>query len=516
MAAPGGVNANWVTVLEHHADRFPDKALVTFQGRTTTYSQMLASMRQLATGLRDLGVGQGDVVGVLASNRPEFIEIIFAANQLGAIAMPINSRLAAREVAYIIENSRAKVLFSDAQLAETATAALLHAAARVQAIHLDDVATDGWMRVSSVRSEPPHTDCARVSGHDLHRLMYTSGTTSHPKGVMMSHANLVWKNMSHIVEFGFSPTDVGLVCGPMYHVGALDATVTTLIHAGASVIIHPRFSAEDVVRELANGGVTNVWLAPSMINAILALQDVDSFDLSSVRLIISGGEKMPEPLIKRLEVIFPNAWFADGYGLTEGVSADTILDRRKTLEKLGSVGKPCLFVELDIWDEFGNPVGPGVPGEIVLRGPKLFKGYWENEEATRRAFRGGWFHTEDVGYRDDDGYLYIVDRLKDMIISGGENIASLEVERVLYQHPAVAETAVVGRPHERWGEVPCAFVVLKPSHSATRDELDAHCREHLASYKVPKDVVFMDALPRNLSGKVLKRTLRDLAQRPAP
>jgi acyl-CoA synthetase (AMP-forming)/AMP-acid ligase II len=248
-----------------------------------------------------------------------------------------------------------------------------------------------------------------------------------------------------------------------------------------------------------------------MVNAIMALPEVEKRDLSSVRVIINGGEKMPIPLIERIQRTFPSAWFADAYGLTETVSGDTFLDRDNLVTKLGSVGRPCVYLELEVWDEKGHPVAAGQRGEIVLRGPKVFKGYWRDAEATLRAFAGGWFHTGDIGVLDDDGYLFIVDRLKDMIVSGGENIAGSEVERVLYENDAVLEAAVVGRPDERWGEVPVAFVVLRTGHSATAEELIAHCAGQLAKYKVPKDVTFLDALPRNPSGKVLKRDLRPVA-----
>jgi fatty-acyl-CoA synthase len=245
-----------------------------------------------------------------------------------------------------------------------------------------------------------------------------------------------------------------------------------------------------------------------MVNAIMALPDVELRDLSSIRLVINGGEKMPIPLIERIQRTFPSAWFADAYGLTETVSGDTFLDRDSMISKLGSVGRPCLYLELDIWDEQGRSLPAGASGEIVLRGPKVFAGYWRDPEATAAAFAGGWFHTGDIGVRDEDGYLFIVDRLKDMIVSGGENIASSEVERVLYEHQSVLEAAVVGRPDDRWGEVPVAFVVLREGTTVTTGELLEHCRARLARYKVPKETMFLDALPRNPSGKVLKRQLR--------
>jgi acyl-CoA synthetase (AMP-forming)/AMP-acid ligase II len=230
-----------------------------------------------------------------------------------------------------------------------------------------------------------------------------------------------------------------------------------------------------------------------------------------VRLLIGGGEKMPIPVIERLQKAFSGAWFADAYGLTETVSGDTFLDSGSIRTKLGSVGRACLYLDLEIWDERGEAVPAGTPGEVVLRGPKVFKGYWRNPEATSSAFEGGWFHTGDIGIKDEDGYLYIVDRLKDMIVSGGENVASSEVERVLYEHEAVVEAAVVGRPDARWGEVPVAFVVTSADATVTPEDLVEHCRGQLAKFKVPKAVVLLDALPRNPSGKVLKRELRTRA-----
>jgi acyl-CoA synthetase (AMP-forming)/AMP-acid ligase II len=326
---------------------------------------------------------------------------------------------------------------------------------------------------------------------------------------MITYANLAWKNSAHIVEFSLTGADIGLACGPLYHVGALDLTTTSMIAVGATTHLQRTFDAEKVVDEIERSRVTTLWMAPSMVRAVLDVPGVEERDLSSVRLLIGGGEKMPIPFIERLQRAFPAAWFADAYGLTETVSGDTFLDAASTMTKLGSVGRPCQYLELDIWDEGGAPMPPGQRGEVVLRGPKVFKGYWRDPEATTTAFRGGWFHTGDIGVRDEDGYLFIVDRLKDMIVSGGENIASSEIERVLYEHESVVEAAVVGRPDDRWGEVPVAFVVLHASTTTTPEQLIDHCRQQLARFKVPKAVVVVDALPRNPSGKVLKRDLRD-------
>jgi acyl-CoA synthetase (AMP-forming)/AMP-acid ligase II len=504
-------DVNWFGVLAHHAERSPDRPITVFEGQVTSYGDMATRATALATGLHERGIGAGEVVGLLSYNCPEFLETVFAANYLGAIVMPINWRLAAPEVRYILEHSEARALVCDDALVGLGDEATKDLDPNLLKVCVAPGPGSGWATLADLRSGSPSLGRVPTDASDTHRLMYTSGTTGRPKGVMITHANLAWKNLAHLIEFGFNGDDLGLACGPLYHVGALDLTTTTLIAAGATTIIHRAFDAAAVVDEIERSRVTTVWLAPAMVNAIMALPDVESRDLASVRVIINGGEKMPIPLIERIQRTFPTAWFADAYGLTETVSGDTFLDRDNLITKLGSVGRPVVHLELEVWDEDGRPVAATERGEIVLRGPKVFKGYWRDPEATDRAFAGGWFHTGDIGVIDEDGYLFIVDRLKDMIVSGGENIAGSEVERVLYEHDAVLEAAVVGRHDEKWGEVPVAFVVLRAGRSASAEELIAHCASQLAKYKVPKDVTFLEALPRNPSGKVLKRELRPVA-----
>lgn len=498
---------NWVGVLRHHAVRTPDKPLAVCGGRAVTYRQMDQWSTRVASGLRERGVGRGDVVALLSYNSVEFLATIYAANHLGAIAMPINWRLAAAELRYLLEHSQARALVCDEALTELADQAIEGLSGDLRRVVVSSSDVAGWERFADIEGGA-QVDRVAVLGDDVHRLMYTSGTTGRPKGVMLTHANLAWKNTAHVTEFGFTSADIGLACGPLYHVGALDLVTTSMIAVGATTIVHRSFDAAQVVDEIERSKVTTVWLAPAMVRAVLDVPGVEERDLSSVRVIIAGGEKLPIPFIERIQRTFPSAWLADAYGLTETVSGDTFLDRDSTTSKLGSVGRQCLYLELDIWDESGAPVPTGERGEVVLRGPKVFKGYWRDPDATAAAFAGGWFHTGDIGIRDADGYLFIVDRLKDMIVSGGENIASSEVERVLDEHPTVLEVAVIGHPDEKWGEVPVAFVVLRPGMAATPDELIAHCRNHLAKFKVPKDVTLVDELPRNPSGKVLKRELR--------
>jgi acyl-CoA synthetase (AMP-forming)/AMP-acid ligase II len=498
---------NLASVLAHHAGRFPDRPCLVWGEESISYADLDRRAAQSAAGLRRFGVGRGDVVAVLLFNCPEFLEIMFALSRIGAVFMPINWRLAPGEVAYIATHAGAKLVVSEPELAPLAEAVrpCLPQAGLVSV----GGPPPGWTLLAAVREVGASPPIEAVEADEIHRLMYTSGTTARPKGVMITYANLYWKNVAHVVEFGITGSDKGLACGPLYHVGALDLTTTTLLYAGGTIEIHRKFEAERVLDALEQHGISTVWLAPAMMNQLLAHRSLGGRDLSGVRLIIDGGEKMPLPLIERILRAFPGAWFADAYGLTETVSGDTFLDKRNCLGKIGSVGRPCLHVEVAIWDDHDQPVPPQTVGEIVLRGPKIFKGDWKDPEATAAAFRGGWFHTGDVGYLDQDGFLYIVDRKKDLIVSGGENVASPEVERVLYEHPAVLEAAVVGQPDQRWGEVPVGFVVLREGMRTGAEELQEFCRTRLAKFKVPRDIIFVDSLPRNPSGKILKRVLRE-------
>ncbi len=496
-------------VIEHHADRFPERPALGFGGAVVTYAELFERAQRTAGALELAGVGREDVVGVLLYNCLDFVDLMLASAHLGAVFMPLNWRLAGPELAYIIEHSGAKVLVSEPEL-EGAVEPVRRELPCERFVRVGEEGGRGWEPLEGLRARArPVLQAAPTGDDDVHRLMYTSGTTARPKGVMITYGNLDAKNAAHAVEFGLSGADRGLAAGPLYHVGALDLTTTTVLYVGGTTYILPRFDATAVLDAIERHAITNVWLAPAMVNLLLAEPSLHARELGSVRLIVDGGEKMPLPLIERVLAAFPNAWFADAYGLTETVSGDTFLDKRHERDKIGSVGKPVLHVEVRVVDEGDEPLPPGEPGEIVLRGPKVCKGYWRDPEATARALRGGWLHTGDVGVIDEDGYLYVVDRLKDVIITGGENVASLEVERVLYEHPAVIEAAVVARPDERWGEVPVAYVVLAREAGLAEEELTEFCRARLARFKVPKAIRLVDTLPRTPSGKVLKRDLRE-------
>jgi fatty-acyl-CoA synthase len=504
---------NFASILDYHLAQRPDAVTVVQDERRLTVRELHERVNRLAAGLSELGLGRGDVVGLLLYNQPEFLELIYAVNRIGAVFLPLNYRLSEEEWGYILGHGQAKVVVTEQEFVpaiDRIAGGLTDLEHRVQ-IGGDD-AGGSWIGYEDLlaRHKGARVEPVDVELGDLQRLMYTSGTTSRPKGVRITYGNLHAKNLAHIVHFGLTAADITLVCGPLYHVAGLDMPALATLYAGGGVVLQRKFDAPGALRAIQEHRVTSVWLAPAMVNAVLEVPGREAFDVSSVRFILGGGEKTPEPVLRRIMAAFRTAWFADAYGLTETVSGDTFLDREHSLSKLGSVGRPVPHTRVRILDEAGQDVAAGEIGEIALRGPKVFAGYWRDEKATAAAIRDGWFHTGDIGHLDEDGFLYIDDRKKDMIVSGGENIATPEVERVLYEHPAVLEAAVVGLPHPRWGEVPRAFVVLRPGAQAGVEELREFCRAHLAVFKVPARFEFIDVLPRTPSGKVLKRNLRDL------
>jgi len=504
---------NFASALDYQADRRPQKVVLTHNSRELTNEALFARVNALAQGMRSLGVGRGDVVGLLMYNRIEFIELVYAVNRLGAAFLPLNYRLASDEWAFILGHSEVKVLCTESEFAAGIDQIAPALPSMQHRVLIGSEREGPWIDYEQLLQANlgQFIDVVDVGADELQRLMYTSGTTARPKGVMITHRNLIYKNLGLIVEFGWTDAEITMVGGPLYHVGALDMGGLTTLHAGGSLVLQTKFDAVSLVDSIEKHHATNVWLAPAMVNAVLQVDRLAAADLSSVRLIMSGGEKMPEPRLAQVLDAFPGAWFADAYGLTETVSSDTFVTPEHVRSKLGSVGKPIPHMQVRIVDPQGRDIAANEIGEVALRGPKVFNSYWRDEAATAAAIRNGWFHTGDMGRLDADGFLYIEDRKKDMVVSGGENIATPEVERVLYEHPAVLEAAVLGQPDTRWGEVPRAFVVLRPGAEATTpQEIIDFCRVRLAKYKVPVRIDLIGALPRTPSGKVLKRTLRGI------
>jgi len=507
---------NFASTLDHHAHRRPDKVVLTHLDSTLTNAELHQRVNALAAGLLDRGVRRGDVVALLLHNCPEFLELVYAVTRIGAAFLPLNVRLAPAEWEYILGHSGAVALVADAELVPQVDLVLSRLPVVTTKAIVGPPTVEGWLDYEDLVAPHlgAHVPVVDVAGSELQRLMYTSGTTSRPKGVCISHANHLAKNLGMIVAFGLTHQDVTAIAGPLYHVGALDIGGLATLHAGGSLVLQHRFDAPALIGLMEKHQATSVWLAPAMVNAVLQEEKLGQARLGSLRLIMSGGEKMPEARLKQILDVLPDVWFADAYGLTETVSCDTFLPYESMHAKLGSVGMPLAHMQVRVGDERGADVAPGAVGEVLLRGPKVFSGYWRDPEATEKAFIDGWFRTGDLGRLDEDGYLYIEDRKKDMIVSGGENIASPEVERVLYEHPDIVEAAVIGHADERWGEVPHAFIVVRAGTALTSGDVAEFCRGRLAKFKVPAYTTIVDELPRTASGKVVKRELRTMLEVP--
>lgn len=490
---------NLSAFIRFHALRTPDREAIVYDGQRITYAEFLDRVLRMAGYLESRGIGEGDVVAAFMKNSVAFLELAFATSHVGAVFLPINFRLAREECEYIAGNAGAKLVFADAEF--DAIVAGMPAAVRV-----DDAAQrDGRVIAGRDRAIPE----MRIRGpQDLFRLMYTSGTTDRPKGVIHVYENFYWKTMDHVMALGLSASDRLLVVGPLYHVGAFDLPGIGVMWVGGTLVVVRDFDPEAVLATIARERATGSWMAPVMIGRLIDFEGRDRFDLSSFRWCIAGGEKTPEARIPAFTRVFPNGRYIDAYGLTESCSGDTLMEAGREIEKIGSTGRALAHVEMAIRED-GKSLPPRTEGEICLRGPKITRGYWRDEEKTARSFENGWFHTGDVGYIDEDGFLYITDRKKDMIISGGENIASSEVERVLHMVREIADVAVIGVPDPQWGERPVAVVVIRAGAAFDPEALQEHCRKHLAGFKVPRTYIRRDVLPRNPSGKLLKRVLRE-------
>jgi acyl-CoA synthetase (AMP-forming)/AMP-acid ligase II len=447
------------------------------------------------------------------TNSIEVVEAYLAAARIGAICVPINFRLVADEVAFIVANSGAVALVVDPQLADVAKAARAQAPQLATFIVAGDPGAAGddaesYEDVLAAATPPPPVD---VSEHDPAFIMYTSGTTGRPKGAVLTHFNLLMNTMNMVAAMGFSDDDRRWLSGlPLFHIGGLNGILPYLLLGGTSVILPSgQFDAAEVVDMLERERISACYFVPTQWQAICAVPDLRERDLSALRRISWGASVAPPSVLQAMAEAFPGVPNYNAFGQTEMSSVTCVLRGEDAIRKMGSVGTPIVNVEVAVVDDDMKPVAQGDVGEIVYRGPTVMQGYWDNPEATAEAFRGGWFHSGDLVREDADGFLYVVDRKKDMIISGGENIYCAEVEAVIDGHPGVREVAVIGRPDPKWVEVPVAIVVPNdPEAPPTKAEIVEWCRARMASYKKPADVLVVEALPRNASGKVLKTQLR--------
>ncbi|MCU4182842.1 long-chain fatty acid--CoA ligase [Acidiferrimicrobium sp. IK] len=502
---------SWVT---KRAWNDGDRVALVEGERACTYDDFDQRTDRLSQSLLRLGVRRGDRVALLMYNSAAFMETLFAVAKLGAIAVPVNFRLAPPEVGYILADSGADVLVHHGGLADLARRAVAEEGVRVRHRLVDPgpLGGDGWrpdtgeLPYEAVLQDGPLRPVAMdVDQRDVHGIMYTSGTTGRPKGAMLTHANAIANAINNATYGrGLRQGDVTVTAAPMFHIGGLGVHTMPLVFVGGTTVIQAAFVPERCLAAMAEVRASVQFLVPAMWAAITRVADFDRYDLSSLELCLSGGAPTPLPVLDFFaERGVP---FQEGFGMTETSPSVSVLDADSVRERAGSIGRPLPAVEARLVDEYDREVPPGTVGELVLQGDNIFAGYWMLPRATEEAFRGGWFHTGDLGRVDEEGFITLVDRKKDMIITGGENVYPVEVEQILVRHPAVVEVAVFGVPDGRWGETVVAAVSVSEQVSA--EDLIVWARERMAHFKAPTRVELLDELPRNATGKVLKTQLR--------
>lgn len=499
---PASIRAyDWIA---HHHDHRGAKPAIVDQAtaRTLSYTDLHHRINALAAHLQSLGVTKGDRVALLAHNGPEYFDLQFAGMRIGSIAVLLNWRLTVSELEYIVGDSSPSVLIYSPEFADTAH----ELAARCGVQHLIAI-DDAYEAIVSSGAVP---QACEVTHDDASTIMYTSGTTGHPKGAIITHGMTFWNVVNLGIPARITPDSVQLVVLPLFHTGGLNCYANPVLHAGGRIVVARTFDPGEALRIIGDPTmeITHFFAVPAPYQFMMQHPDFDSTDLSRLQVAGVGGAPCALAIMERwaergIEV-------AQGYGMTETSPSSVFLDPADAMRKIGSAGKPLLHTEVRIVDEVGNDVAAGAVGELWTRGPNITPGYWNRPDATADAFVDGWLRTGDAARLDDEGYIYIVDRWKDMYISGGENVYPAEVENVIYQLPGIVEAAVVGVPDPRWGESGVAVVVLAPDATLDQATLIAHCVERLAKFKVPARMHVVDALPRNATGKVLKRELRTL------
>ena len=499
------------SLIERNAAFAPDKPAIRSEGETLSYAAFNARIEQTARALKsELGVGRGDRVAILSLNRPDYLVLLYACARLGAIMVPLNWRLAAAEQLFILSDAAAKVL-----LLEQAFAAVVPALSE----RLPETTIIGFdFTPQAGRTFDALLMQAQGDGRNLHTdlscpllIVYTSGTTGRPKGAVLRQEALLWNGVMSQHMHGLTSDDHVLTVLPFFHVGGLNIQTTPALHQGATVTIHSRFTPDATLATIERDRPTLTVLVPATIQAVSDHPGWATADLSSLKAVSTGSTIVPQHLIDRF--VARGVPVLQVYGSTETCPIAVYTRLGGDLSREGSTGLPGLCCEAAIIDDAGKELPQKVPGEIAVRGPNVFYEYWGNEQATREALHDGWYRTGDLGSRDADGYFWVHDRKKNLIISGGENIYPAEVERVLLEHPDVAECGVIGRPDPRWDEVPVAYVIRRTGCSVEAEGLKAHVETQLARFKVPRDFVFVDDLPRTALGKVQHFMLKQLDAR---
>ncbi len=490
------------------AAKFRDRIALTFACREWTFNDLEAASGRVAHRLISTGLKKGDRVAAYARNSDAYLILWLACTRSGLVHVPINYALTAGELKYIVEQSGARALAYDADLSATVSA--IRSEVKVEFYGgLTSSAPDEF-NVLAVASDHSHPglDDADVSEDDLAQLLYTSGTTAAPKGAMITHRAFIAEYASCIIELEFSGNDVALAALPLYHSAQMHCFSLPQLLVGATTHLIEAPAPEQVLKLIEERGVTSFFAPPTVWISLLRHPDFERRNLSTLRNVYYGASIMPVPVLEELRQRLPGVRAFNCYGQSEIGPLATVLRPEEHDERPASAGRPIINVETRIVDTDMRDVPAGTQGEIIHRSPQLLIGYWDKPEETKEAFEGGWFHSGDVGVMDEAGYLFVVDRVKDIIKTGGVVVAGREVEEVLFKHPAVSEVAVIGLPDPKWIEAVTAIVVLRSGHQADESALVAHAREHLAPFKVPKQFIFVQNLPRNTAGKLLKRELR--------
>jgi fatty-acyl-CoA synthase len=500
--------------IAHYGRRTPDKLAVVdlASGRRLTYAQFDARISRLATHLRDrLGIKRGDRVAVLAMNTTDTLEVQFACGRLGAVFLPVNTRLTVPELQYIVGDAAPVLMIHDEELADTALTV-----AKLCNVRSALLLGPGGSYEAAIAASKPLDKAEVVTLDDISTIMYTSGTTGQPKGAIITHGMTFWNCVNLGGPACILSSTVLLTVLPLFHTGGLNCYTNPVLHAGGTVLIMRAFDPALALAVIGDPSwrVNTFFGVPSIYQFMAQHPAFATSDFS--RLVIGGvgGAPMPVPLLKVWEE--RGVALLQGYGMTETSPAVLALDREDAARKAGSSGKPVLHTEVRIVKPDGSDAEVGELGELWVKGPNITPGYWNRPDANASSFTDGWLHTGDATRMDDEGFYYIVDRWKDMYISGGENVYPAEVESVLHQLPAVAEAAIIGVPSEQWGEVGMAIIAVKPGQTLTEAEIHAHCSANLARFKCPRLIQFVDALPRNATGKIHKPTLRNDFGSPGP
>ncbi|MGO4235862.1 o-succinylbenzoate--CoA ligase [Pseudarthrobacter sp. YAF2] len=483
-----------------------------------TYEQLDDRSAKLANALRDCGVGKGNSVAYLGENHPAFLEVLFACGLLGATFVPLNTRLAPPELQFQIQDCGAVALIHAGSLERLASAAVQGTQVSIRVV-VDDttghpsrpVGNGSTVHVADFEqllgSASNHHVDEKVGLDDPAMILYTSGTTGRPKGALLTHGNIAWNCFNVIVDFDFSSSDVALMISPLFHVASLAMGVLPTLLKGGTVVLETKFDPARTLGLIREHRVTTLSGVPTTFQMICEHPDWDTADLSSLNKLTCGGSAVPKRVLEAYEQ--RGLRFSNGYGMTETAAGVTTLPADRSRDKMGSSGLPHFFTSVRIAEGSGTSVPTGTVGEIQIKGPNVIRRYWERPDASVDSYTvDGWFKSGDIGFADEEGFVFVSDRLKDMIISGGENIYPAEVEQIINELPEVYSVAVIGIPDQKWGEVPRAVIVLRSGSNLSEEEIQAHLDGRLARYKIPKSIVFVDEMPRTASGKILKSDLR--------